>query len=353
MGRGETKMTQNTAALYTEENKTSDAIKADIAQTRNRLGQKIDVLQERLDPSRIKTQIQDSVEDVVAEGTTAVVDYFRSNLGNVTFTLVDAVKRNPMPTALIGIGIGWMLVRGANQSGNSGATGSSPTQYQVPKGGNGNYGGHSPATYKTSASPQPNLAQGATSTGQTIQIVKDTASDLVGQVVGSTEQLGDQVQEFAQQAGEHVQSTIGHVQEQTTQLNKQMQQGLQNMGNQLQTTLDNNPIALGVATLIGGLLIGLALPETATENQLLGKSRDQLLDNTQDVATSLKQQVQEVVDEKTPAIKKALQDASNNLVETGKKVVDDLATTSKSTVQDIQKTLQEASKDTPPAKNSL
>jgi hypothetical protein len=54
--------------------------------------------------------------------------------------------------------------------------------------------------------------------------------------------------------------------------------------NRWDSMLDHNPMAIGIAALAAGALIGASLPQTDVENQYLGETRDQLVDSAREVA---------------------------------------------------------------------
>lgn len=56
-----------------------------------------------------------------------------------------------------------------------------------------------------------------------------------------------------------------------------------------QRILDSNPLALGLIALAIGALIGMLLPETQKENELMGPKRDELLDQGRHVVEDLTQ----------------------------------------------------------------
>ncbi len=55
--------------------------------------------------------------------------------------------------------------------------------------------------------------------------------------------------------------------------------------------MDENPLALGLAALAVGVVVGLSIPSTEVENQYLGETRDQLLDRAKGLAQQTAQQV--------------------------------------------------------------
>jgi hypothetical protein len=59
--------------------------------------------------------------------------------------------------------------------------------------------------------------------------------------------------------------------------------------------MQDNPLAVGVAAMAAGACVGLSVPTTHTENQVLGASRDALMDRASDSASQLKAQVRDKV----------------------------------------------------------
>ncbi len=59
----------------------------------------------------------------------------------------------------------------------------------------------------------------------------------------------------------------------------------------LDSVLQDNPLALGLVALVLGALVGLLLPGTAQENQILGPKRDELTHQAQDTVKELTQKV--------------------------------------------------------------
>jgi len=88
----------------------SDEIRADINQTRQSVGNKIDELQARLDPNKLKQQAADTVQEMLTDTANSMTEYVRSNRENITTSLADAARRNPLPAALVGVGIGWLIL---------------------------------------------------------------------------------------------------------------------------------------------------------------------------------------------------------------------------------------------------
>jgi len=388
---------------YTDENRSSEDIKADIEQKRNEMSQKINMIQERLDPNRLKEQAQETVRSAVSDSADAVVEYVRDNIGGFGYTLVDTIKRNPMPAALIGIGVGWLLVKSYSnpsndwqstsgnyrQRGNSypqssgrysnqfGSEYGSPTgaqygadygsdqsrfayeaggenqgQFQSGQYRSDRYQSGSPTAYSSGYVASGTEGYGEQSrVGQTAQYAQDKASSMMDQARETANQLSEQVQDkvgnvldkardtasqLTDQVQDTAQQTGDYVQQKVSQVRDQAQQTVQQTGRQVQQTAQQNPVTFGIAALVAGALIGLALPETQVENQMLGETRDQLVDNAQSVAQDVKQRVQTIVDDKLPEVKQTAQKVADDLKQTGKSATEDLKQTLKDTSESVK-----------------
>ncbi len=80
-------------------------IEADIEKTRGEMSETLDAIQKKLSPGRM-------IDDVL--------DYFHTDSSEGFGTnLVDSIKRNPLPIALVGVGLGWLMMSGKNGNGRS------------------------------------------------------------------------------------------------------------------------------------------------------------------------------------------------------------------------------------------
>jgi hypothetical protein len=56
--------------------------------------------------------------------------------------------------------------------------------------------------------------------------------------------------------------------------------------NGFERVMHENPLLVGAAAALVGAAVGLALPETERENELMGEARDHVIEQAQDVARS-------------------------------------------------------------------
>jgi hypothetical protein len=101
------------------EGKSSEEIRAEIERTRSQMGDKIDTIQDRLSPDHLKQQAQTMVQDIVQDSTDAIVEFARTGSKQAGRTLLDTIKANPLPSAVIGVGIGWLAMNMMKSQGES------------------------------------------------------------------------------------------------------------------------------------------------------------------------------------------------------------------------------------------
>lgn len=119
-------MDQTTKKLSEEKNESADEIRADIETTREELGETIDALQDKLNPERIKENAKAAVVNRAQEVAQTAKDKVVEIKDQVSaaptpqdkgWILLGAVKSNPIPAALLGLGVfclGWKLLQGGN-----------------------------------------------------------------------------------------------------------------------------------------------------------------------------------------------------------------------------------------------
>jgi vacuolar-type H+-ATPase subunit H len=308
-------------------------IRQDIEQTRAEMSGTIDVIQHRLDPETLSEQAKDTASDITTQAKEAareVVDHAlaeareavqdatvhvktavrEATIGKVEtmvrtandmtnearYSMMDTIKQNPFPAVLAGIGIGWLYInsRSAAARGN-GSREYRSTIYGQPS----RYSDYPPYPSRWSGQDRNPVGQAmdrvqettgslADRAGSAMDQVGETAGNVSGQVrqtagnfasqVGDTagsvaSQVGDTAGNFANQVGGTASDLAGQAQYQVYRLEDRFQQ-----------TLHSNPLAVGAAALVLGAAVGLALPSTRKEDELMGEARDTALDRVQSAA---------------------------------------------------------------------
>lgn len=230
--------------------------------------------------------------DILAEETIVVVEAPAmrappSARGDMVSAFTDAVRDNPIPAALIGMGALWLFAGGGNTSLFGGRGRSSLV-------GNVAHGAGS------LAHGAGDLAQGAAhSVGRMGSSLASGVSSTVG---GFAEAVGD----TASRVGNYVSGTMHGVDAQSEYRNPNFSRrggpgGLRSSMGEVTSGLtdmfERHPLALGVAGLALGAAVAASLPLTATERDTLGKARDAVGDKLGEAASQAKDMATAAVDE--------------------------------------------------------
>ncbi len=186
-------------------------------------------------------------------------------------SIMEIVKRNPVPAALVGLGLGWL--------------------YMNRLSGGPDYRAHSGDHYLYGSTGQG--YQGSSSQGGVGDLARQ-ASDRAGEIAGGVqEQAGDIVGSITDQVGDAASS----VQEHASDLAGAVTDRTRRAPGQIQRMLEESPmIAAALAASIGGA-VGFALPTTRPEDRLLGTSRDRVMGQAQRVTSDALDKVQDVAQE--------------------------------------------------------
>jgi len=301
-------------------------IRAGIEQTRADMSETIDAIQDRLNPQHLKEQVKEQMREqfeeakaTVREATIGKAEEMVQNVGDTIsdarYTLMDTIKQNPIPAALVGLGLSWLFMnrrsaprgyaRYANQNRNYRQT-SYPTYRDNAIGSSGyassmgqrNYGGtmDQGQRYYGDAMDQGQrnyggaIEQGQRGVSDTLHRVQETAGNVVNQAQEKVGNIAEQAQETAGNVVNQAQETAGY-------LADQAQYQAQRFEDRFQQALYQNPLAVGAVAVALGTAVGFVLPQTQRENELLGETRDQLIDRAQTVAQDTLEKVQQVAGE--------------------------------------------------------
>lgn len=260
-----------TAETTEGQGEETERLRAGIEETRAEMGETISAIQEKLSPEHIMGQVKESVREATIGRAETVMENIGEKISQATepaveaagragtairqtgSSVVDTIRQNPLPFALIGVGVG-MLVVNKYRRGSGG--------YSAGRG-----------DYRTGwEAPQPQsptvIVKAQGTVGEAVSTVQETVSNVTSQAREQISQLGDQARERALEASY-----------------------------QLRTTLQERPLVVGAVAMAVGAAVGLAMPATRVEQEYLGEARDKLVDKAQQVAQDTMQKVQTVTQE--------------------------------------------------------
>ncbi|HVG09402.1 MAG TPA: DUF3618 domain-containing protein [Thermoanaerobaculia bacterium] len=336
----------------------SRQIRSEIENTRREMDRNLDALESKLTP----TQLAMEAWGLFRGGSTAGA----SRLWRIA-------KQHPGPAAVIGVGIAWMLSdntkgsddraeyraeygyrpgyagaygysgrRGYTGTGYAGTTGGYETGYagdydQSYDEGEGRVSSalHSARdTVSGAAGTAKDAVTGAASTAK--DAVVDAASTAKDAVIGAK----DRVAEAAGTAREKASELSWQAREQARYRTRQARVGFWE-------TMEERPMALGAAAIALGVVAGLMIPSTRKEDELMGETRDRLMERAKEVGgealekgkqvatvavDTLKEEAerQDLTPEKlAEKVRTVAKEATNTVKEEGKRQASDLKETAK------------------------
>lgn len=292
------------------DNRSPEEIESDIERTRADFSSTIDAIQQKLTPSELKNQ---------------AVDYALSTTpGAVSVGLVNMVRENPIPVAMIGIGFAWLLaasrqpttyVAGTRRRiGRRGTaypdmetstydstfdttTGSvrsrgvsvGRTSYSTGRGtGDGMLSramSKVSETAQTLRSKASDTAQGLKSrASETAQGLKSKAGDVSQRLSSTASDVSGRAQYAGQNARSRLQETAQTSQARLSEMGEMSKTQYYRAKDSVSHVIDEQPLIVGALGIALGAALGATLPSTRRENELLGQTRDNLLNKVKETA---------------------------------------------------------------------
>jgi hypothetical protein len=296
-------------------------IRDSIEQTRSDMTETIDELQERLSPSYLKDQVKEQVveqyrqaRDSVREATIGKVEDMVERVSDTMYetrrSMVETVTANPIPSALVGIGLAWLWMNRRDSRASGFRSGD---DYRRPRrdGDMSRRYASSGQSRFTGSSGDESWDRYTESTRNLTSRAGDAVSDVAGRVQETASTLAGKAKDKVSGAMDQAQQTAGYVVGQAQHQARHAEQ-------RFNEAMQDNPLAIGAIALALGTAIGLAAPQTRKENEWMGEARDTLMDKAQSVASDAMDKVQEVANSVTdemapPSSERSRDQLSGNL----------------------------------------
>jgi hypothetical protein len=237
----------------------AEQLEQETEQTRNQLSDTLDELRASMTPGRLIDQITERL----GEGAPA----------EFTRNLKDQVVGNPLPIAIIGASLAWLMLGpriGTGATARAGARGTASLGADGSAAGSG-------------------VADGVRST---ISRATDTAQGTANQVGGSMRDAAGAMSQSAHQVAGGVRETAGSMADAASRTVSSISQSTKLAGQQTLKTgsslLDfcrEQPLVLAGLGIAVGVLMGGVVPKTETEDRLMGAASDGMKEQAQDLAS--------------------------------------------------------------------
>jgi ElaB/YqjD/DUF883 family membrane-anchored ribosome-binding protein len=306
-----------------------EAIRLQIQRTRAQMGGTIDEIQKRLSPDYIKQQTQDALRDAAVEKVEQMTQTAEDTVNNWRSNAMEMIKDNPVPTALVGIGLGWLLLANREKDdydyeysyerdyyGNrplrepyrySNITSQSRYAWDAETGyGRERYAtGRDQSDFGEAVDDAQEWVEDTAEMAQrkaqrAASAVSDKAEAAVSSVRQSVDDITDSTQHYASDVADEAQRRAADARLQARLAAEQAQRELDYRMRQTKKTfwktMEENPLAIGIAALAAGALVGMIIPGTRRENELMGETRDQLFSEAGSTVQETMRKAQTVVE---------------------------------------------------------
>ncbi len=288
----------------TTEHRTPEEIEREIESQRSELTSNLEGLKDKFTIDTLVRQIGEQ---------------FREHGGDVGRSISDQVKANPIPLALTGIGLAWMMFGGGQRPGSSGFSGAEENarrphldqgrSYARPDPRLSNHD-HRPSWARVDHQAEPSLADVGSgshndggsrgeegiggSASSVASTVSETISDAGSSLSGAASSAGSTIADGAKAVKSGLAAARDRVAEGTEELTEEARQRViaarqkaMEMGRNTSQSVtqgadaavdfyDRQPLVIGALALAVGAALGGALPRTRAEDDLIGGQSDAL-----------------------------------------------------------------------------
>jgi hypothetical protein len=311
-------------------------IRARIEQRRIRMGATIEEVGAHLNPDHLKhefrTGVREQVEQTKRELRSATIGRaetlmtdMEESVNRTSRTLMETIRDNPVPAAMAGIGLGWMIVDARRHhtydsydfEHRSSGRGNDPDARGYGRYGSGyerygrEYDRYGAASTESGYEGQ---YRARTVPGGYVEGTRGLRNDETAEHMGGdrdiVERGREKVTEVADQAREtveRVQETISDSADWTRRRASKMthrvgdawheaEDRARRTRSEVRHLSEENPLAAGAVALALGFAAGMMVPETSRERHWMGAARDRVVDRVQKAAGDTMEKVGQVAE---------------------------------------------------------
>ncbi|MFL5770585.1 MAG: DUF3618 domain-containing protein [Chloroflexota bacterium] len=273
----------------------------DIEVTRVELVETADELGRRLDPGNLMENAKQTARDatvgkVEAMATQAgdMVSEAGMQVRDTGTGVIETMRRNPIPTALAGIGIAWLWM-----SRNS--TPRRPMRYAGGYDWNDRWSRDRYATGRYATARYGGDGGFGRTASDAFDAAGERASDAVDAAGRSMRRVSRSASDAADSVGRRAEDVVGDARRTLDDVGPNVQSAAEDASDTARRVLEENPLAAGAIALAVGTAVGLAMPATRVEQELMGDAGSRVIDQAQEAAARPLEKAERAMREAAPA----------------------------------------------------
>jgi len=265
----------------------TEAIRSDIDSTRNRMDDTIDALGSRLQPRHLLDEALGFFrrhQSEAQEKFTHVRESISHSSEAAMNTVVDTVKKNPIPLLLIGAGVAWMIY--SNRKSRS----MDYSDYDYDQGVRDDIrydpDAHidRPLDYPSSRGSGVSESGWSESASSKLGEMKESASQKFSQAKETARHKIDELRHTAEDTMESVRNRAGEI---SSRVKERTEEVYSRTRDRVTSTADEHPLEMGLVCLATGLVAGLLVPTADVVNRRLGPAADRLRDRSREAGQEM------------------------------------------------------------------
>jgi ElaB/YqjD/DUF883 family membrane-anchored ribosome-binding protein len=138
--------------------------------------------------------------------------------------------------------------------------------------------------HRTAIESGPGFAESAK---HKLEHAKDAVAEVAGTAKEKVGALGDAVNEATEDVGRRAQQVYHEGRSTALKMGRNIESGYHSSAEQLENAMEEYPLAVGIGFAALGALVGVLLPRTRREDELLGEHSDQLVKATKEKGQEL------------------------------------------------------------------
>jgi hypothetical protein len=259
-----------------------DTIRHEIDDTRERMSHTIDEIGDRLNPNHIKARVKQDVRDATIGRAETMARHAADRVNETRNGMMETIRDNPIPAAMVGIGLGWLMWNGRREHAHERADAFRSDWYLGDQ----------------------DVARGERGTG-TMDRMRGRADRMTGEVRERASHMADEAGEMADRTRDAVghavdrtqeafSDTADRAQELAVEFADRTRDRAHRVEDRFSEGMSDNPLAMGAAAVALGIAAGLSVPATRAESRWMGSARDQVVDRVRDMAEEVGEKAQDV-----------------------------------------------------------
>ena len=299
--------------------RSAEEVEREVEETRGNLDRTVEALKQKMTPGQVFEEVRQGL------GSTST---------QVIAKVGDQIRANPLPFAVIGAGLAWLLISNRSSGSSYSYEAYEGDSYSDDRyiGGGAYVGGDT-----SSRSSLKDKASGA------VQGVKGKATGAVqgvkGKVTGAVSTARDKLSSVASGAGDAGRSGVDRVQALAGSTVDAADAARRRAQQTFNDTLDRDPLIIGAIGLAVGAAVGAAIPASRIENRYAGPLRDKVMDRTKNMAQERLEGVKGAAQAAYGSVKNELSRSSEG---DGQSLADRVGEAARAGIQTAQDELQQS-----------